>query len=230
MERKIKFDERGFIKLWHLFYYLPKKSNWDNNAQLILDFKNNSSSAAGYLLECALRELRAFQLKEDIIVVRALKSSEVKAGDGQVTALDVLGQGIATGIRGIYIPQLLIKNRITKPLKGYDAKGREQEIAGVYELRDLGLSLDNRQVILIDDIVTTGVTSRTIVGRILTKFPSAKINVFALGWTPSKNQRRMLFEQHTAGLELNEPEERYGNHPRKPNDEDYDNGETYVRL
>lgn len=213
-----------------MFYYLPKKSNWDNNAQLILDFKNNSSSATAYLLECALRELRGFQLKEEIIVVRALRSSEVQVGDREATALDMLGQGIATGIRGIYIPQLLIKNRPTKPLKGYNAQRREQEIADVYELRDLGLSLENRQIILIDDVVTTGVTTRTIIRRILAKFPTAKINVFALGWTPSKNQRRMLFEEHTAGLELNEPVERYGNYQRKLDDEDYDNEETYVRL
>jgi hypoxanthine phosphoribosyltransferase len=154
----------------------------------------------------------------------------VRAGDGEITALDILGQGIATGIRGIYIPQLLIKNRITKPLKEYHVRGRELEIAGVYELRDLGLSLENRQIILIDDVVTTGVTSRTIIGKILQRFPSAKINVFALGWTPSESQRRVLYEQHTAGLVLNEPQEHYGNYHRKPDDEDYQNGETYVQL
>lgn len=193
MERKIKFDARRFIKLWHLFYYFPMKSSWDNNAQLILDFKSNSKPVTEYLLECALRELKAYRLREEIIVIRAFKSTELKAGDGKVIALDMLGQGIPTGIKGIYIPQLLCKKRLTKPLKGFDASGREREIEGVYEVRDLGLSLDHRQIILIDDVVTTGVTSRTIAGQILTRYPFARINVFALAWTPSKNQRNSFF-------------------------------------
>jgi hypothetical protein len=230
MERKIKFDDRRFIKLWHLFYYFPRKSSWDNNAQLILDFKTNSKPATEYLLECALRELRAYHLKEEIIVIRALKSTELKPGDGKVIALDMLGQGIATGIKGIYIPQLLCKKRLTKPLKDFDASGREREIAGVYEVRDIGLSLDNRQIILIDDVVTTGVTSRAIARVILIRYPLAKINVFALAWTPSKNQRNMLYLEHTAGLELNEPVLQYGKYPRKLDDEDYDRGETYIRF
>lgn len=230
MERKIKFDDRRFIKLWHLFYYFPRNSMWDNNAQLILDFKRDIRSAGDYLLQCMLRELRGHQLNEEIIVIRALKSSELKVGTGTANALDYLGQGIATGISGIYIPQLLIKTRVNSPLKELRAREREKELEGVYNLKDLGLNLENRQIILVDDVVTTGATSRAIVGTILNRFPTAKINTVALGWTPTSNQQQLLLDQQRTDLMLHEPIPSYGNRLIGRYDDDYEQGETFVKL
>jgi hypothetical protein len=230
MERKIKFDDTRFIKLWHLFYYFPRKSSWDNNAQLILDFKSNSRSAAEYLLDCALRELRGYNLNEEIFVIRGLRSEETRAVSDKGYAMDWMGQGIATGIGGIYVPQLLMKSRVTQPLKMLRVRERELELTNVYSLRDLGLNLDNRHILLLDDVVTTGVTSRSIVSAILKCYPTAKINVFALGWTPTKKQQNMLFEQQAAGLMLNEPVEFYGGRKPKIYDVDYLEAETFVAL
>lgn len=230
MERRIKFDDTRFIKLWHLFYYFPRKSAWDNNAQLILDFKSNSRSAAEYLLDCALRELRGYKLNEEIFVIRGLKSNETRAISDAGYAMDWLGQGIATGIGGIYIPQLLMKKRATQQLKQLRARERENELADVYGVRDLGLGLNQRNILLLDDVVTTGATSRAVVRAILESFPAAKINVFALGWTPTKKQQHTLFEQQTAGLMLNEPEHHYGGRAPKHLDQDYQDGETFITI
>lgn len=230
MERRIKFGDNKSIKLWHLFYYFPSKSAWDNNAQLILDFKSNSRSAAEYLLDCSLRELQGYELKEEILVIRGLKSSETRAVLDKWSAMDWLGQGIATGIGGIYIPQLLEKKRVTQPLKQLRARQREGELENVYGLRDLGLCLNNRNILLLDDVVTTGATARAIVRAVLGSYPGAKINTFALGWTPTKKQQHMLFEQQTAGLMLNEPQEYYGGRAPKKLDQDYQDGETFVEL
>jgi hypothetical protein len=204
MERRIKFDEHRFIKLWHLFYYLPSKSAWDNNAQLILDFKNNLKSATDYLVDCAIREIKGYCLGEEIFIIRALRSTEVRASSEQLSALDVLGRGVAAAIGGIYIPQLLMKKRVTVPLKSLGAKAREAELVDVYSVRDLGVSLDNRQIILLDDVVTTGATSRIITRAVLDRYPTAKINTFSLGWTPTPKQQMLLFEHETKGLVMNE--------------------------
>lgn len=230
MERRIKFEDDKSIKLWHLFYYFARKSAWDNNAQLILDFKSNSRSAAEYLLDCALRELRGYELMEEILVIRGLRSTEIRAVLDKGNVMDWLGQGIATGIGGIYIPQLLEKKRVTQPLKLLRARQREVELENVYGLRDLGLSLNNRNILLLDDVVTTGATARAISKAVLANYPRAKINTFALGWTPTKKQQQMLFEQQTAGLMLNEPREYYGGRAPKILDQDYNDGETFVPL
>lgn len=169
-------------------------------------------------------------MKEEIIVIRALKSSELKAGAGTAGALNYMGQGISTGISGIYIPQLSIKTRENLPLKALKAHDRKKELEGVYELKDLGLSLENKQVILLDDVVTTGATCMAIVRTILNRFPTAKINTVALAWTPTSKQQHLLLDQQRTGLALHEPHPSYGNRSISHYDEDYEEGEIFIKL
>ncbi|MNL41532.1 DNA utilization protein GntX [compost metagenome] len=116
------------------------------------------------------------------------------------------------------------------PLKELRARDREKELEGVYDLKDLGMSLENRQIILVDDVVTTGATSRAIVRTILNKFPTAKINAVALGWTPTVNQQQLLLDQQRTKLVLHEPIPSYGNRPIGYYDQDYVEGETFIKL
>lgn len=214
------------IKLWHLFYYLPSKSAWDNNAQLILDFKNNQKSATDYLVDCTIREIKGYGLGEEIFIIRALKSTETRASDEGSNSLDILEQRISVAIGGIYIPQLLVKNKATRPLKSLWAKNREAELDGVYSIKELGFNLNNRQMILLDDVVTTGAISRVIIRAVLNRFPTAKINTFSLGWTPTPKQQALLFDYQTKGLEINESRVLY----RTRADIEAEEEETFVVL
>lgn len=55
-------------------------------------------------------------------------------------------------------PMILQRTRRTPPLKGMNASERKRTVAGAFRLRD-GASVKGRNIILIDDVFTTGSTA-----------------------------------------------------------------------
>lgn len=110
-----------------------------------------------------------------------------------------------------------------------DVNKRQIELADVYQVSEHSINLNNRKVLIIDDIVTTGLTVNAIIKAILIAFPSAKISVFALAWTPTKNQQAYLLKMKNKIIHFNEPEPPYGN-PGIIKDLDFEKGLTNVSL
>ncbi|WP_144916165.1 phosphoribosyltransferase [Mucilaginibacter frigoritolerans] len=93
------------------------------------------------------------------------------------------------------------------------------------------VDLNERKVLLIDDVVTTGTTAGSIISAILKVFPRTRFEVFSLAWTPTYRQQIALGLEQQKAMYVSEPEESYGNAGKQRHtDEGFENGETFVSL
>ena len=110
-------------------------------------------------------------------VIRVLSSSEISAKGN--CSLDTLGETIAQFTNGVYNNGLLIKKRKTLQLKFLNKEDRKHEVAGVYKLNKK-IDLSNKKVLIIDDVITTGITISEVARCISSEFRTAKIFSYCL--------------------------------------------------
>ena len=117
-------------------------------------------------------------------VARALGSKEETAR--KPNRVREIAIAIADKIHAPYILQLLKKTRKTKAFKGgLSRQQRIAEIEDVYEI-DEEHDLNNKSILIVDDISTTGTTFEVIADVIRAKYPTAKIYGFCLARTMTK--------------------------------------------
>ena len=94
------------------------------------------------------------------------------------TPLDLLGQNLSATFRCQYLPSLLQKSRTTLSNKGLTREQREIQLQNIYSTPH---PLPNNQpILLIDDIFTTGATTRAIIQALRQSSPNTHIEVFTL--------------------------------------------------
>ena len=91
------------------------------------------------------------------------------------------------------------------------------------------MNLNHKKILIIDDIVTTGITACSIMIAILSVYPYATVNVFALAWTPTQNQQAYLKEKMSPRFQVHDPEIVYERR-KKILDEDFEKGKTNISL
>lgn len=87
-----------------------------------------------------------------------------------------------------YIPNLLKRIKYTIPQSGLSKKEREKNVKNAFKIdlkRAKGINLTNKNVILIDDVMTTGATINACTSELL-KAGCAKVSIITLAKTNSK--------------------------------------------
>lgn len=165
---------------YYLSHYVPRSQGGnDELSSYLLQFKDNNHTAVKKWSEFAAVSLRRSGVNFKVIV-RALGSSETTVHTG--TPLDHLGQTIAGELGAVYMPKLLSKSRQNKSLKYLSAVERAQELTGLYSFNNYGaVSGDN--LLLIDDVVTTGTTLKSIYNAIAKSCPDVNVYFFSLAKT-----------------------------------------------
>ena len=229
MQRRLRYNEDRSFKLLHLCYYFSKPEFKNDDVKRIIDFKNQDEQAIRYFTIQALENLQYHQIDQDLFIIRALHSYETDA-DSVLDPLDRLGDGIGTVFDCSYYSRVLSKTRVTKAIKSFTIAQRKAELEGVYKLDANMFNFNNRKILIIDDVITTGTTACAIIKAILDEFPLAEIEVFGLAWTPTFNQQNYLVQQQSC-TQLNEPDLPYGGPlEKKWHDEDFENGETNISI
>jgi predicted amidophosphoribosyltransferase len=167
--------DSGDFKHHYLCHYRSKSSGSDELSKSILQFKNGNEIHVNVWIDCAVGEFEKVSLKEDVVIVRALGHQEEKAG---TTSLDLLGKKLADSFHAQYIPSLLTKSSTPKlaMLKRHE---RADAIFDQYSFS----GIDLRDILIIDDILTTGATMCAIAKSIRTISPSCAITIFTLAAT-----------------------------------------------
>jgi predicted amidophosphoribosyltransferase len=125
---------------------------------------------------------KASALKFDF-VTRALGSKELTPSAGN--RIIPLAKSIAEVTGAQYIPKLLKKNKPVRPLKTiYRKAERALELEGVYEAQQ-GYNLDNKKILIVDDITTSGTTLTAIAKAIKTTYKNVSVCSFCLAHTKS---------------------------------------------
>ena len=167
---------------YHLAYYFPRKYGTnDTVSEYILHFKDNREPYTTKWIALATREV-AVKIKDIDIVVRVLGSTELTASGH--TSLDKLGVILAKHTNSVYVKSALNKKRQTRPLKFLSRAERQQELNGLYTFqKPKTISSNNPNILLIDDIVTSGTTLKEVNRAIKTVLPQCRLFFFSIGKT-----------------------------------------------
>lgn len=172
----------GYIRVWHLCYYYTNQR--DRYSNKLLNFKNGIEKDLNEWLNWAKLELvetlEAEGIKIDY-VIRVLGSQETIPLRSKPVAF--LARNIASEIGARYIPRILSKKHNTaKFTKLNSLDERINEISGVYQVSD-EYDLNGKNILIVDDITTSGTTLRYVRQAILRKYKNARFYGFCLGKT-----------------------------------------------
>ena len=179
-----QYAEAGLEDAYHIVYYIPSgytdSTNWTTR---IKKFKwNNDNENDNLVIDNCTKAISSAKLKFDY-VIRTLGSSETTPIT--TAKLIPLAKSIAKATSAKYLPRLLKKKRATTPLhKLPDLAARKAEINGVFEIENKGEDdLDNKTILIVDDISTACVTSAEMIKTIKERWPNTTFYLFCIGRT-----------------------------------------------
>ncbi|HMH22715.1 MAG TPA: phosphoribosyltransferase [Puia sp.] len=201
---------------YYLCNYLPVSAGRDRLSHSLLLFKRGEQPDLDGWIDCSLTILAEglSQCSPGLFsggtIIRALHHNETTAGSAGPVSLDQLGRALALRFDCRYAPHLLLKSRVTRPIKAFTRQQRESELGDTYyiEVREPP-GAEGRPFLIIDDILTTATTVRMIIAVVRERFPGSPLFVFTLARadydagpnrsTPLKGQHYQL-EQDTDWL------------------------------
>jgi predicted amidophosphoribosyltransferase len=172
---------------FYLCSYLPLSARKDRLSLSLLKFKHGLQPDLDVWIDCAQKELDSLPWQPDTLILRALRHDETTFAPSHPTPLDLLGQALATRFHCHYQPGLLRKSRPTRPCKDLPRYQRMAELQDTYIFTPPSLihispspPSTSSPILLIDDILTTGTTLRTIIRAIREHCPDSPLLAFTL--------------------------------------------------
>ncbi|MDG1129097.1 MAG: RecQ family ATP-dependent DNA helicase [Paracoccaceae bacterium] len=179
----------------YLGYYLEgiKKEVWS--------FKDGISTAVSRWTGKVVELAESFP---DInIVVRALGHAELVA-EGTDKPLDELATALAKALGAEYRPAALHKSKVLQKSTGISAAERAEQVEGAYSfsLPESVSAVDRPRFLIVDDVYTSGATTREIQRAIVEACPAAQVFVFTLAKTlyRSEANKASVEMQHNTQL------------------------------
>jgi hypothetical protein len=169
---------------YYLCHYKPMSSGFDRLSKSLIRFKNGSLIDLKAWTSCVIESLPATLLSKPIIV-RALGSLEIDIV-GNYSPLDHIGKRLAAHLQGYYLPSLLSKRTITPAAKTLTRREREEVFTNLYSFE--GTDFPSTTILVLDDIVTTGMTLRAIIRSIRKILPTISIISYTLASTEWHSQ------------------------------------------
>lgn len=179
--RDIAFNTETFNH-YYLCNYRPKSHGGDELSKSLISFKKAWPLHVDAWITCSVSELSKIEIGKHCLILRALSSTE-EIVTTHNTPLDRLGREIAKKFSISYDPTILRKNRQTQKIKSLSAIEREQELSGAYTFFGGNLPDEIKEIFILDDILTTGATIRSMISAIRAVSTSCEIKVFTLAHT-----------------------------------------------
>jgi predicted amidophosphoribosyltransferase len=185
LKKSVMFDITspwsGYRKEWHLCYYQPNYRSEDLLSQKLLSFKNGNHFDIETWSNWSIEELKRQNVKFDFIV-RSLGSRELVASG--VAPLDGLCRNLSVGLDAEFIPELVCKKRFTERLASIPkVVDRIAQLEDVFIAKDNFERILNKYVLVVDDVATSGTTTKFILQAIKSKYPMLKPFLFTLAKT-----------------------------------------------
>lgn len=163
---------------YYLCNYRPKMAGFDALSASLIRFKNGRKEDLEAWTDCAVGEIRKIPYEEGTILLRALHSDEINGRENGELSLDLLGGKLGAALHAGWRPTVLVKSRVTLPLKILGKKSRQSELENVYQCGPLDDTI--KRVLIIDDIVTTGTTACSIIQSMRRVVKNVSFIVFSL--------------------------------------------------
>lgn len=179
----------------YLGYYL------DGIKQEIISFKNGNTSAITRWSDKSATMVNSFP--EINYVVRALGHAELAAEEGTDKPLDKLAVTLAKSLNAEYCPKGLRKSKVLEKSTGLSLAKRIDQVINTYSFSVLkeALEIDRPRFLIIDDVYTSGTTTKEIQRAIIHACPMAQVFVFTLVKTLYRSEANELsVEKHNQQL------------------------------
>lgn len=172
--------QNEYFNHYYLCNYQPRYTGEDKLSESLIRFKDCNELDVRAWAECAVMKLQDLFFQENLVIVRALGKEEIKVLPDSKTSLDLLGALLSEKLDCHYRPELLSKTRETKSMKLLSKTEREVELENAYIFKTES-NID--EILIIDDILTTGTTMKEIIRAIRKVLPTCKITLFTLADT-----------------------------------------------
>lgn len=160
-------------------YYFTKDSLVQH---LVTELKYQGNKEVGLYLG----RMTALQLSKsnrfdtvDCIVPLPLNDKKLKKRGYNQAAL--ICEGMSSILDIPVIPDIAIRKLFTETQTAKDRVDRWQSMQNVFELKN-PRRLENKHILLVDDIITTGATLEAC-GNVLLKAPGARLSIATVAWT-----------------------------------------------
>jgi hypothetical protein len=185
---------------YYLCNYLPLSAGRDIFSYSLLKFKMGRQPDLSGWIDCSLEMLAAgipgsglpdpgvpvsALIPACSSIVRALHHDEILVPEDPQTSLDLLGRALAGRFQSLYLPSLIRKTRPARKISRLAIEQREAEMKDIYIMNGFCMPPDpparlKPSFLIIDDILTTATTAKSILAAILSHYPDASISLFTL--------------------------------------------------
>lgn len=179
--KHLQYKAAGLEEAYHLVYYIPQGDTTTWTAR-VARFKNRADEEDFQLIKSMTIEAFVNSRLTFDYVIRVLGHNEtvpLKSAKIREYVYD-----IASAIGAKYLSQLLNKTRSTAALHTLPTLlDRQKEIKNVFFIKNRDENLNNKNILIIDDITTSCTTVAEMVRTIKAEWPDAKCYLFCLART-----------------------------------------------
>jgi predicted amidophosphoribosyltransferase len=183
----------GLISLKHLVYYVPGYNDVTAISRAIIDFKENRHPYVDFWCDIICKEMISEKGFYDAII-RPLSSKETNIL--VENSLDTLGKKLSVAIDSPYIGQFFIKDEQVSAMHKIRSQAeRYKTLSDHYDLKYLinPNKISNAKLLLIDDVATSGSTTRVICELLLKNYKDIKVSLLTIGRTSPNPQANVGF-------------------------------------
>ena len=156
------------------FFYYTKKSKYAN-VLYALKYKGNKQAGI-FLGELFARQLQANDFMNDIDCIVPVPLHAKRQRARGYNQSEVLAQGIARIIPCPVCAGAVERNINTETQTKKNKEERKQNVANIFTVTNPQL-LENKHILLLDDVITTGATTISCAEAILSQVPNVRISI-----------------------------------------------------
>lgn len=172
-----QYTNAGLEDAYHIVYYIPKNQDLTDWSEKVSACKRKVGQ--DIINEC-VNALNIEGLYFDYVIRMMGHKETIPLKNAPIRSLAV---AIADATGAKYLPQLLHKKKETTPMHFLSLAERQVEINDVFQVNDRTYNLNEKKILIVDDITTTCTTVAEMIKTLKKVWPKAIFYLFCIART-----------------------------------------------